>query len=283
MLRLVFLIVCLFATVDVQAVQSSTVLSSLDSGQARQLKSEIAINLRSGMQERRLAIPLRFVSYRLKKGEHFFDVVTRLSQDPDTLASLNGLAHPDELTEGRELLIPNARGIFREPGKEEGGIPVSVRRGREVLSLDFFPGRRFEPQERNFFQGLVFLHPLPGARQSSGYGWRRDPFTRRKAFHGGIDLAAREGTPVRSAEKGVVIFAGKKSGYGKTVLIRHSYGYVTLYGHLSRIVVGKGQTIGRGVVIGHVGRTGRVTGPHLHFEILKEGRRRRPVFQVRHR
>lgn len=271
------------ALTDLSAVESSTDLSSLHGEQATELKREIAENLKSGMQYRRLDIPLRFVAYRLKKGEHFFDVVTRLSQDPDTLASLNSLAHPDELRAGEVILVPNARGVFREPGKEKGGIAVSVMKGSSALQFDFFPGRRFEPRERDFFQGLVFRHPLPGARQSSGFGWRKDPIHGRHAFHGGIDLAASQGTPVQAAESGEVIFAGDKSGYGRTVLIRHEYGYITLYGHLSKILVKKGDRVKRGIDIGRVGKTGRVTGPHLHFEILKEGRQRRPVFDVRHR
>ena len=284
MFRLVCIVFLLGAALtDLFAVESSTDLASLHGEQAALLKSEIAENLKSGMQYRRLEIPLRFVSYRLKKGEHFFDVVTRLSQDPDTLASLNALAHPDELGAGEVLLVPNARGIFRDPGKEKGGIAISVMKEATVLRLDFFPGRRFEPRERDFFQGLVFQHPLPGARQSSGFGWRKDPIHGRHAFHGGIDLAASQGTPVQSAESGEVIFAGDKSGYGRTVLIRHEYGYVTLYGHLSKILVKKGDKVRRGTDIGRVGKTGRVTGPHLHFEILKEGRQRRPVFDVRHR
>jgi outer membrane protein assembly factor BamB len=102
-------------------------------------------------------------------------------------------------------------------------------KGSSALQFDFFPGRRFEPRERDFFQGLVFRHPLIGARQSSGFGWRKDPIHGRHAFHGGIDLAASQGTPVQAAESGEVIFAGDKSGYGRTVLIRHEYGYITLY------------------------------------------------------
>jgi murein DD-endopeptidase MepM/ murein hydrolase activator NlpD len=283
MLRSLIVLLLGLAFSDLAAVERSIELSSLEGEQAKELKAEIARNLKSGMQYHRLEVPLRFVAYRLKKREHFYTVVTRLSQDPDTLASLNSLAHPDELKEGDVILVPNARGVFRDPGKEKGGMYVSVMKGSGTMSFDFFPGRRFEPRERDFFQGIVFLHPLPTARQSSGFGWRKDPIHGRPAFHGGIDLAAPEGTPARAAESGEVIFIGNRAGYGRTVMIQHDYGYVTLYGHLSRILVKKGEKVQRGMDIGLVGKTGRVTGPHLHFEILKEGRQRRPVFDVRHR
>lgn len=276
-------------------------LTDLHGPEAIQLKKEITINLKSGVQQHRLAIPLRFMRYKLKKGDHFYFIATKLSQDPDTLASLNNLASADELKQGDVILVPNARGVFREPNEADLGTPsiqVKVPNLLKQLSIKkvsssklvetsfdfkFYPGRRFDTAERNFFKGVVFRHPLPGARKSSDFGWRKDPIHGRSSFHGGIDLAAPVGTQVSAASPGEVIFAGNRGGYGKAVLVRHQYGYVTLYGHLSKIFIKKGQKVDAGELIASVGKTGRVTGPHLHFELLKEGKQRMPIFDRKHR
>nr|WP_246204453.1 M23 family metallopeptidase [Devosia marina] len=104
-------------------------------------------------------------------------------------------------------------------------------------------------------------------RQSSGYGNRKDPFTGGRAFHSGLDFAAPTGTTVLSAGKGVVIFAGLRSGYGKVVEVAHGNGLVTRYAHLSAFLSQKGQRVQTGTPIAKVGSTGRSTGPHLHFEV----------------
>lgn len=276
-------------------------LTDLTGTDANLLKQEITVNLKSGVQYHRLDIPLRFVRYKLKKGDHFYFIATKLSQDPDTLASLNNLASADELKQGDVILVPNARGIFREPNEADLNTPSiqvkvpnllkqsSIKKVSNSKSVEarfdfkFYPGRRFEVAERDFFKGIVFKHPLPEARKSSGFGWRKDPIHGKSSFHGGIDLAAPVGTQVNAAASGEVVFAGERGGYGKAVLIRHQFGYVTLYGHLSKILVKKGQKVSTGDLIASVGKTGRVTGPHLHFEVLKEGKQRLPVFDRQHR
>ena len=112
---------------------------------------------------------------------------------------------------------------------------------------------------------------------SSGYGYRIDPFNKkRKAFHSGVDFSTHYGTSVKSTADGVVQMAGGYKGYGKCVIIKHKNGYKTLYGHLSKINVTKGQKIAPGDKIGEVGSTGRSTGPHLHYEVIKNGKRVNP-------
>ncbi|MEQ9363564.1 MAG: M23 family metallopeptidase, partial [Leptospirales bacterium] len=114
-------------------------------------------------------------------------------------------------------------------------------------------------------------------RVSSSYGMRSDPFTRRQTFHGGLDIAAPRGTPVHASRGGKVIrVAGDAKGYGKLVVIEHKFGYKTYYGHLSAILVRKGQKVSADQIIGRVGATGRATGPHLHFEVRKNGQRKNP-------
>lgn len=111
---------------------------------------------------------------------------------------------------------------------------------------------------------------------SHGYGWRKDPFTGKRAFHRGIDIVAPAGTPILASADGVVTAAGRDGGYGKKVDLSHGYGYLTRYAHMSEVLVRPGQRITRGETIGRVGSTGRSTSPHLHYEVFRDGRRINP-------
>jgi murein DD-endopeptidase MepM/ murein hydrolase activator NlpD len=114
--------------------------------------------------------------------------------------------------------------------------------------------------------------------ESSGFGWREDPVSHRdRRFHRGTDFRARPGTPVLAAGDGVVVFAGQQSGYGNVVYVDHGGGVITRYAHMRRIETKKGAAITAGTRIGQVGATGRVTGPHLHFEIRLDGNAVDPV------
>ncbi|OMH40362.1 peptidoglycan DD-metalloendopeptidase family protein [Desulfurobacterium indicum] len=116
------------------------------------------------------------------------------------------------------------------------------------------------------FRKYPFGIPAYG-RFTSKFGIRRDPFTHLLAFHPGIDIANKPGTPVRVTADGKVIRAGWWAGWGKVVLVKHPSGYVTIYAHLRRIFVKPGQKVKLGQVIGEMGNTGRSTGPHLHYGI----------------
>ncbi|QGZ64072.1 M23 family metallopeptidase [Paraburkholderia acidisoli] len=113
--------------------------------------------------------------------------------------------------------------------------------------------------------------PVDGGRNGSPFGNRIDPFTHRLSFHPGVDLVAPTGTRILAAAGGRVIFAGQKAGYGNAVEIDHGNGYVTRYGHASKIDVEVGQIVLPREHIADVGSTGRSTGPHLHFEVLIKG------------
>jgi murein DD-endopeptidase MepM/ murein hydrolase activator NlpD len=106
---------------------------------------------------------------------------------------------------------------------------------------------------------------------SSPFGWRIDPFTGRYELHEGIDFAAPMGTPIHAVAAGIVTWAGPRGGYGNLVQIDHGNGFSTRYGHASKILVHVGETVQRGDVIALVGSTGWSTGPHVHFEVLKNG------------
>lgn len=138
-------------------------------------------------------------------------------------------------------------------------------------SGEFKPGSRFARDRRALAGGLRM--PVDGARLVSGFGRRRDPILGIMAMHDGIDLAAPAGTPVHAAADGVVTRAGWAGTYGNRVRIRHDASDSTIYAHLRDIAPGirPGRLVRRGAIIGTVGTTGRSTGPHLHFEVLRNG------------
>ena len=118
-----------------------------------------------------------------------------------------------------------------------------------------------------------FAVPVPGARVSSNYGWRTHPILRFLKLHTGTDFAAPSGTPVHAAADGVIEYAARKGGYGNFIRLNMGGGLATGYAHLSGFAVSPGQRVARGQVIGYVGTTGFSTGPHLHYEMYKNGNR----------
>jgi murein DD-endopeptidase MepM/ murein hydrolase activator NlpD len=116
-------------------------------------------------------------------------------------------------------------------------------------------------------------------RLASGFGYRIDPVYKTTKFHAGLDFAAPQGSPVYATADGVVQLSGNTgNGYGNHVVINHGFSYETLYGHLVRVKVRSGQRVRRGEVIGWVGSTGKSTGPHLHYEVHKNGRDINPIY-----
>lgn len=113
--------------------------------------------------------------------------------------------------------------------------------------------------------------PVPGAWVSSTFGLRTDPFTGRTAHHAGIDFAAPAGAKAVAVAPGVVTWAGERAGYGRLLEINHGNGYVTRYAHNSSLLVRVGDKVNKGQAVSRVGSTGRSTGPHLHFEVLRNG------------
>jgi murein DD-endopeptidase MepM/ murein hydrolase activator NlpD len=124
--------------------------------------------------------------------------------------------------------------------------------------------------------------PVVDGYISSYFGERMDPFNGEEAFHKGVDFASGTGADVQAVASGVVVWAGPREGYGNLVEINHGNGYTTRYAHDSKIYVAVGDTVQRGQSIAQVGSTGRSTGPHVHFEVLKDGRQIDPMSFVEH-
>ena len=128
--------------------------------------------------------------------------------------------------------------------------------------------KEFVKNRSHIIQNTPMMWPTQGWI-SSGYGYRQDPMGGRgRSFHEGVDIAAYSGTPVWATADGEVSFSGRRTGYGETVMINHEFGYETLYAHLRERHVTAGEEVKKGDLIGYVGRTGRATGSHLHYEIM---------------
>lgn len=140
-------------------------------------------------------------------------------------------------------------------------------RANEVLSvLDDMNTYRLAAEQ------LPFGMPVRGSyRLTSGFGYRTDPINGGRRMHNGTDFAGARGTPIHAPAAGTVIFAGRQRGYGNFIEIRHSNGFTTRYGHLSRIRVSNGERVSHGQRIGDMGNTGRSTGTHLHYEVRRNG------------
>ena len=117
------------------------------------------------------------------------------------------------------------------------------------------------------------IAPPFGSAVTSAYGWRTDPIDGNPRFHAGVDIRAAFGVEVPAVRGGRVTFVGEQSGYGLTVVVDHGQGTTSRYAHLSALLVREGEQIGSGHPIGRVGQSGRATGPHLHFEMIRDGHR----------
>ena len=180
--------------------------------------------------------------------------------------------------------------LFEEVSLEESGV---VRGGDLLyaglsLSGEILDAFRFEPQdgEVEYFdrtgrslRKFLLRTPVDGARLSSTFGMRRHPVLGYSLMHKGVDFAAPGGTPIYAAGGGRVVAAGRNGGYGNYIRVRHSGEYSTAYAHLSRFAKGikPGQRVRQGQVIGYVGTTGRSTGPHLHYEVLRNDQQMNPL------
>ena len=133
----------------------------------------------------------------------------------------------------------------------------------------------------SLIEAIPTIQPIKNkdlTRVASGYGYRIDPFTKVRRFHYGMDFTAKRGTPIYATGNGIIKRAdNRSSGYGKHIRIDHGFGYVSLYAHLSKYNVRRGQKVKRGDIIGYVGNSGRSVGPHLHYEIFKDNKKINPL------
>ncbi|HUX37659.1 MAG TPA: M23 family metallopeptidase [Rectinemataceae bacterium] len=227
-------------------------------------------------------------SYRPPANSDLFALAARLSLPIETLATVNRIDRSRAFSGNERLIVPSVPGIF-VPLKPSSDLEllISYRGTTGAVKVDlgsitmwFYPGARFSQEERSLFLGRLFRFPLPHAVLTSGFGDRVSPITGRWSMHPGVDLAAPYGTEVYAARDGKVIFSGFDPVLGQHIIIEHTGGWSTVYGHLSVRFVRLNQEVDSGMIIGRVGSTGESTGPHLHFEVRNHGEAQDPTTLV---
>jgi len=182
---------------------------------------------------------------------------------------------------------PPARGgpETEEPGMSVEPLELDTMLDQLALQIDY-RGDQLAVLEKLLASRRLSREQSPEGRPissgwlSSYYGKRADPFSGKQKFHSGVDFAGNEGVDVLAVASGVVTWSGKRSGYGTMVEINHGNGLVTRYAHNKENLVEVGDTVKKGQVIGLMGKSGRATGPHVHFEVLKNGQKVNPLKYV---
>jgi len=233
------------------------------------------------------ALPIDLKFYRARDGDTLSDIALRFGLTLDTVASLNrDWGRGVHLVRvGEAIRIPNQNGLYLPAvdGLETlantyGLTPDLLLRtngvSRQQVGTDtqfFVPGAQHSGWERSLMIGAAFRRPVTGW-VTSDFGTRSDPFSGQLAFHRGIDIAATAGTPVRASLDGRVTVVAQNETLGSYVIVSHFIqGHATLYAHLQQTRVAAGVQVTAGQVVGTVGSTGRTTGPHLHFEVWRNG------------
>ena len=249
----------------------------------------------AALDEKFLSIPgIRFSSYQVIQGDTFFDLSKKFNLQEHTLRSLNQANDTSEPKVNTWLTIPSKNGIFHTIRSGESLADISrayeislkeiIENNLAKGDKDIRPGEvLYLPSADYLSRGDVrwialasietnkgFVKPTTG-RFADGFGERTHPITGKLAFHEGLDLAPGRGAHVVASQDGEVIFADIKAGYGRLVILNHGNGLTSWYAHLDKILVKLKTYVKRGELIGKVGNTGRVTGPHLHFEIRLNG------------
>jgi len=200
--------------------------------------------------------------------------VTRLNALGQRLTDMAGLDRGEFSFDGLPAIGGPDRSVPWEPGQPPDFaeslemIEIALEEKETELSILEALLTDRELHEKQYPRGWP---TASGGWMSSSYGYRTDPFTGRRAFHSGVDIAARSGSEIRAMAAGVVSFAGRKPGYGLVVEINHGNGYETRYAHAREITARPGYRVEKGDAIALIGSTGRSTGPHVHVEVLKNG------------
>jgi len=234
-------------------------------------------------------------TYKVKKGDSVSKIAAAFSVSMDAIISSNSITNARTLREGEVLRIPNMDGIPYTVKSGDSlskisksmGVPLEAILDANDIQSDiinagmtlFIPGARMNRNDLKLALGELFIYPIRGAKLSSTFGWRDDPFgSGARLHHAAIDLSAPRGTPIWAAMEGEVLTIIRLDRlYGNFIILGHPGGISTMYAHLDTFSVKKGDKVVQGAKIGTVGDTGQSTGPHLHFAVFKNNRAVNPL------
>ncbi len=239
---------------------------------------------------------LFYTAYRVRKGDTVSQIADNFAVTPDTIITFNDIRNSRSLAIGKLLKVPTMNGILynTKDGDTVEAIATTYSISPERISeVNYLTAPRLLPGSRLFLpdarlsswalreiNGDLFIWPVRGYI-TSWFGWRKDPFTGSRSYHGGLDIGSSMGTPIRAAMEGVVSATGYSTSTGNYIIVSHHSGYSTLYAHLSKISVKQGARVTVSSIIGNVGNTGYSTGPHLHFAVSKYGSSVNPMTVLR--
>ncbi len=289
-----------YSTSETAKISSSSKLSGKLSGNKggfynlkdENEKNKILLSNKTDFTKPKKNIKLYIQKHRVVKGDSISTIAKKFGVSMGTVYGSNSL-HPGKvLRVGVELSIPNKDGILYTMKKGDRLLNVARKYRssvKKILSQNYLINPDFIPNGKMLFipdaktKVLVpgFIWPTGSRRITCRYGWRKNPFNRRRReFHSGLDLKVRYGW-IRATKYGKVAYSGWMGGYGKVIVVAHPGGWKSLYAHLSKRIVRKGQYVKQGQLLGKSGNTGRSTGPHLHFEIIKYGKHKNPLYMLR--
>lgn len=274
--------------VSLAGVEPGVIATAADPGPVplyrQQLKQYV---LREQQAEAGADTGVRFFWYTVQRGDSLHGIARRFGTDVETLVRLNRITNRNMILTGQVIEVLTVSGAVHavqegetlrdiallygvEPGsiltvhaRPAGGLPA---RGERLI----IPGAKSPATVARKFTFPAFRWPLHG-RLTSGFGWRPG------GFHYGIDLAAPLQTPFYAAAAGKVVFTAPRGSYGLLVEIDHGDGWLTRYAHAADATVQPGVRVEAGQLLGRVGMTGNTTGPHLHFEVIRDGERLDPL------
>ena len=245
----------------------------------------------TGLEAESFSEPVKYQHYKVRSGDTISGIAIKFGlRNISTLISVNDIGNVRQLAAGQKLRIPSVDGILYtvKSGDSLNAIADKYKiklsdlldvndLSKETLTAGqqlFIPGVGLDSGTLRNAMGELFTMPISAKfRWSSPYGYRSDPFTGVKTFHTGTDMACPTGTPILASMSGRIMKVGNMHRiYGNYVIIDHGNGYQTLYAHMSKTLVAKGQWVSQGTRIGLVGSTGYSTGPHLHFTVYKNGK-----------